>query len=131
LHIGRNPLIVFAVERVWFVKSLNKNNDKSRFLIIGSQVRALVRPPSPKHCHTAASLIFELSFLQEQSQCGTDCFTGLCIQLREQKKSGSVRRKFGRKTTGQTDGMMSFWYQAERELSQGVTSDEKSETFLE
>jgi hypothetical protein len=24
-----------------------------------------------------------------------------------------------------------FWYQAERELSQGVTSDEKSETFLE
>jgi Protein of unknown function (DUF2934) len=24
-----------------------------------------------------------------------------------------------------------FWYQAERELSQGVTADEKSETFLE
>jgi DUF2934 family protein len=24
-----------------------------------------------------------------------------------------------------------FWYQAERELSQGVNSDEKSETFLE
>jgi hypothetical protein len=24
-----------------------------------------------------------------------------------------------------------FWYQAERELSQGVTPDEKSETFLE
>jgi hypothetical protein len=24
-----------------------------------------------------------------------------------------------------------FWYRAARELSQGVTSDEKSETFLE
>jgi hypothetical protein len=116
LHIGHNPLIVFAVKRVWFVKSLNKNNDKSRLLIIGSQVRALVRPPSPKHCRTAASLIFELSFLQEQSQCGTDCFTGLCIpteraekwQSQLKSKSGSVRRKFGRKITGQTDGMMSF-----------------------
>jgi Protein of unknown function (DUF2934) len=30
--------------------------------------------------------------------------------------------------TGRDD---EFWYQAERELSQGVNSDEKSETFLE
>ena len=30
--------------------------------------------------------------------------------------------------TGRDD---EFWYQAEKELSQGTTSDEKSETFLE
>jgi Protein of unknown function (DUF2934) len=30
--------------------------------------------------------------------------------------------------TGRDD---EFWYRAERELSQGVTSDEKSETFIE
>jgi hypothetical protein len=34
LHISRNPLIVFAVKRVWFVKSINRNNDKSRLLIM-------------------------------------------------------------------------------------------------
>jgi hypothetical protein len=39
-------LIVFAFKCAWFGKTINKNNDKSRLLIIGSQVRALVRPPS-------------------------------------------------------------------------------------
>jgi hypothetical protein len=46
LNICRNALIVFAVKDAWFEKNLNEYNDKSRLLIIGSQVRALVRPPS-------------------------------------------------------------------------------------
>jgi hypothetical protein len=45
LHFGRNALTSFAGNCAWFEKSLNEYNDKSRLLIIGSQVRALVRPP--------------------------------------------------------------------------------------
>jgi hypothetical protein len=41
-----NALISFEVKRAWFVRIFNRNSDKSRLLIIGSQVRALVRPPS-------------------------------------------------------------------------------------
>jgi len=43
LQSYRKALIVFAVKRAWFAKSFNKNNGKCRLLIIGSQVRALVR----------------------------------------------------------------------------------------
>ena len=40
LHIYRNALIVFGLKRPRFVKIPNRNNDKSRLLIIGSRVLA-------------------------------------------------------------------------------------------
>jgi Protein of unknown function (DUF2934) len=63
---------------------------------------------------------------------------GGALQLREQKMAKPTEEKIRQRAreiweeNHRPDGRDDeFWYQAERELSQGVTSDEKSETFLE
>src|ERR1700730_3600521 len=97
-HFGlqsyRNALILFAVKRAWFAKTINKNNDKSRLLIIGSQVRALVHPPSslrkppfPESTPNWALLRgFPATYFRDFGLCGRSRFFGtisapcLCIQ---------------------------------------------------
>jgi hypothetical protein len=49
----------------------------------------------------------------------------------QKNKSGNVLTNSGSRTTGLTDGMMSSGIRPKKELNQGITPVEKSETFLE